>query len=226
MAARQSSLTAYLALVFLATVFAVASWIFLIDNNLFSQSEKFQESDYIMTFYVAGHLAAHGRSSELYPESDAQSFIDSRFDKAVHALLPQLPKATTGAYMYTPLVAGFFAPFSFFGPNLSLFFWQTLSVLALAICCLLLARLTAAKANEVFFLAFLYAPVFLTLWAGQLGLGFGLLPLCVGYYLLFRRQPFAAGLVWSLLLLKPQYFFAAAFVGLVAALAGRFKAIL
>lgn len=226
MAARQPPLTAYRALVFAATVFAVASWIFLVDTNLFSQSEKFQESDYIMTFYVAGHLAANGRSTELYPEPDARSFIDSSFDKAAHALLPRLPKAITAAYMYIPLVAGFFAPFSFVGPNLSLFLWQTLSILALAVCCVLLSRITAAKTSEIFFLTFLFAPVFLTLWAGQLGLAFGLLPLCVGFYLLLKEQPIPAGVVWSLLLLKPQYFFAAAFVALVAALAGRFKAVL
>ncbi len=65
-----------------------------------------------MTFYVAGHLAATGRANELYPPSDARSFIDKPFDKAAHALLPQLPKASTGAYMYIPLIAGFFAPFS------------------------------------------------------------------------------------------------------------------
>ncbi|HEY3154294.1 MAG TPA: glycosyltransferase 87 family protein, partial [Candidatus Binatia bacterium] len=162
-------MTRYRALVFLATVFALASGIFLLDNNLFSQRERFQESDFIMTFYVAGHLVASGRSDELYPQPDARSFIDSPFDKAAHALLPHLPKATTGAYMYIPLVAGFFAPFSFIDPNLSLFLWQALSVLALGLSCLLLSRLTALKTSDAFFLSFLYTPVFLTLWAGQLG---------------------------------------------------------
>jgi hypothetical protein len=223
MVARQSTLTPYRALVFAATVYTVASWIFLLDNNLLSQADRFQESDYIMTFYVAGHLAANGRSAELYPESDARSFIDSPFDKAAHALLPHLPKTTTGAYMYIPLVAGFFAPFSFVGPNLSLFFWQTLSVLALAVCCLLLSRLNALKTSDAFFLSFLYAPVFLTLWAGQLGLGLGLLPLAIGYFLLIKERTLTAGLVWSLLLLKPQYFFAAAFVSLTCAVAGRYR---
>ena len=223
MAARQSSLSLHRAVVFAATVFTVAAAIFLLDNNLYSHPDRFQESDYIMTFYVAGHLAAAGRSNELYPEPDARSFIDSPFDKAAHALLPHLPKATTGAYMYIPLVAGFFAPFSFVGPNLSLFFWQALSVLALALCCWLLSRLTVVKISDAFFLSFLYAPVFLTLWAGQLGLGLGLLPLAIGYFLLIKERPFAAGLVWSLLLLKPQYFIAAAFVSLACALTGRYR---
>lgn len=221
----RSALTRYRALVFLATVFALASGIFLLDNNLFSQRERFQESDFIMTFYVAGHLVASGRSDELYPQPDARSFIDSPFDKAAHALLPHLPKATTGAYMYIPLVAGFFAPFSFIDPNLSLFLWQALSVLALGLSCLLLSRLTAWKTSDAFFLSFLYTPVFLTLWAGQLGLGLGLLPLCAGYVLLLRQRPLAAGFVWSVLLLKPQYFFPAAFVALACAVRRRYRAL-
>ncbi len=225
MAARRLSSTPYRALVFLATAFALAAAIFLIDNNLSSQPDKFQESDYIMTFYVAGHLAAAGRARELYPQPDARSFIDSPFDKAAHRLLPHLPKSTTAAYMYIPLVAGFFAPFSFVGPNLSLLIWQALSVLALALCCILLSRLTEAKAGDAFFLSFLFAPVFLTLWAGQLGLGFGLMPLVIGYFLLVKEKPLAAGLVWSLLLLKPQFFLAAAFVSLSCALAGRLRAL-
>ena len=210
-------------MIFLATVWTVAMGIFLIDNNLFSQREQFQESDYIMTFYVAGHLAATGRASELYPLPDARSFIDTPFDRAAHELLPHLPKSSTGAYMYIPLVAGFFAPFSFVGPNLSLFFWQVLSVAALALCALLLSRINGVKTSDLFFLSFLYSPIFLTLWAGQLGLGFGLAPLCVGYFLLLRQWPLAAGFIWSFLLLKPQYFVVAAFVALACALMKRYR---
>jgi hypothetical protein len=213
----------YRALVFLATVLTVASWIFLIDSNLFSQREKFQESDFIMTFYVAGQLVLAGRSEELYPSPQADSFVGSPFDKAAHEFLPRLPKQTTGAYMYTPLVAGFFAPLSLAGANYSLLIWQVLSVLALAFCCWLLARATMNKTSDVFFLTSLYAPVFLTLWAGQLGLGFGLVPLCTGYFLVLKQWKLAAGLVWSLLLLKPQYFPAAAFVTLILALSGRYR---
>lgn len=210
-------------LVFLATAWTVTCWIFLVDTNLFSQRERFQESDFIMTFYVAGRLVLEGRKDELYPAREAQSFIDSPFDKAAHEFLPHLPQASNGAYMYTPLVAGFFAPFSLAGPNLSLLLWQALSVLALAWSCRLMARLTEIKTADMFFLSSLYAPVFLTLWTGQLGLVFGLAPLCAGYYLLLQRRPLAAGLVWSLLLLKPQYFLAAAFAALVLAFTRRYQ---
>lgn len=211
------------ATLFLATVWTVATWIFLIDNNLFSQRERFQESDFIMTFYIAGQLVLAGRSAELYPAPGAKSFIDSPFDKAAHEFLPHLPKDSIGAYMYIPLVAGFFAPLSLAGPNYSLLIWQVLSVLALAASCRLLARATLASASELFFFAGLFFPVFLTLWAGQLGLVFGVAPLCAGFFLLLRGWPLAAGLIWSLLLLKPQYFLAAAFVALGLALTRRFR---
>ena len=152
--------------------------------------------------------------------------IERLIDKAAHEFLPHLPRTSTGAYMYTPLVAGFFAPLSLMGPNLSLLIWQALSVLALALSCWFMAQITATKTSDLFYLSFLYGPVFLTLWAGQLGLAFGLAPLCAGYYLLLRQWPLAAGLVWSLLLLKPQYFLAAAFVALILAMIRRYRAFL
>lgn len=215
MADRSSPTKLYRAGVFLATAFTVAIFIFLVDRNLFSQTEQFQESDFIMTFYVAGRLVGDGRAGELYPAAGARTFVNSPFDKAAHEFLPKLPKQSAGAYMYIPLVAGFFTPFGWLDPNISLLLWQIISVLALLWCCQLLGSITGAPISEMFFLAFSFLPIFLTLWAGQLGLAFGLLPLCLGFSLLVNHRPLAAGLVWSLLLLKPQYFLAAAFVALV-----------
>ena len=77
----------------------------------------------------------------------------------------------------------------------------------------------------MFFLSFLFAPVFLTLWAGQLSLVFGLLPLCVGYRLVASQRDFVGGLVWSLLLLKPQFFLAAAFVAISLTFMRRHRAL-
>jgi hypothetical protein len=213
----------YRIVVFLATAFTVAVSIFLVDKNLFSQSEQFQESDFIMTFYVAGRLVSDGRSSELYPDPTAKSFVNSRFDKAAHEFLPKLPQNSAGAYMYIPLVAGFFTPFGRLDPNVALLLWQAISVLALLWSCRQLGEVTGAKTSEMFFLAFLFLPIFLTLWAGQLGLAFGLLPLSLGFSMLVKNRPLLAGLVWSLLLLKPQYFLAAAFVALVLLLNRRYR---
>jgi hypothetical protein len=221
---RSGSPKVFQAVVFFATVWAVAASIFIIDNNLFSQPKKFYESDFIMTFYVAGQLVVAGRSDELYPNPGASSFVDSPFDRAAHEFLPELPKATTGAYMYTPLVAGFFAPLSLAGPNYSFLLWQAISMLALAFSSWSLSQISAQKWTDFYFLSFLFAPVFLTLWAGQLGLVFGLTPLCAGFLLLIRQRPLAAGMVWSLLLLKPQYFLAAAMPALILAISGRFRA--
>ena len=220
---RETASTPYRTVVFLATAFTVAVFIFLVDRNLFSQSEQFQESDFIMTFYVAGRLVSDGRATELYPDPNARTFVNSPFDKAAHEFLPKLPRNSAGAYMYTPLVAGFFAPFGWINPNVSLLLWQAISVLALLWCCRQLAEITGAQSSEIFFLSFLFLPIFLTLWAGQLGLTFGLLPLCLGFSLLVKNRPLLAGLVWSLLLLKPQYFLAAAFVALVLLLTRRYR---
>lgn len=175
-----------------------------------------------MTFYVAGHLVAQDRSSELYPQANLQSFTDTPFDRAAHALLPHLPQNATGAYMNMPLVAAFFAPFSYLDPNLALFLWQVLSVVALALGCHMLSQTTGIKTSELFFLSFLFLPVFLTLWAGQLGLVFGFLPLCLGYLLLLKKKFLAAGLVWSFLIAKPQYLIVGLFVALVSALHRRY----
>ncbi len=221
---RSTASTSYRTVVFLATAFTLAVCIFLVDNNLFSQPEKFHESDFIMTFHVAGRLVSDGRASELYPDPGAKTFVNSRFDKAAHEYLPTLPKDSTGAYMYIPLVAGFFAPFGGLNPNLSLLLWQGISALALLWCCRELAALTGAKTGEMFFLAFLFLPIFLTLWAGQLGLTFGLLPLCLGFSMLVKNRPLLAGVIWSILLLKPQYFLAAAFVSLVLLFSRRHRA--
>ena len=141
----------YRALIFLATAWALASCIFLLDSNLSSEREKFQESDFIMTFYVAGHLAASGHYDQLYPSPNARSFIDSPFDKAAHKLLPHLPRTTTGAYMYTPLVAGFFAPFRWLDPNSAMLVWQIFSIVALAASAFLLAQITRGKGIRYLF---------------------------------------------------------------------------
>jgi len=222
MTENRSSATAYRVLLFLATVWGLTQILFLVDAN-FSGAKQFQESDYVMTFYVAGHLAAAGKESQLYPARDATTFIDASFDKAAHALLDSLPAKTTAIYMYSPLVAWFFAPLSHLSPSWSLLVWQLLSLLALILSSKFLAQSMQINFLDSLFLSSLFGPIFITLWSGQLGLVFGLLPLSVGYVLFLRARPLAAGLVWSLLLLKPQYFPAVAFVALVVASCGNFR---
>jgi hypothetical protein len=225
MTVRGSPVTPYRVLLFFATVWGLTQMLFLVDAN-FSRAKQFQESDYIMTFYVAGHLVASGKATDLYPAENASSFIGASFDKAAHALLDSLPEKTTAIYMYSPLVAWFFAPLSHVNANGSLLIWHALSIAALVLACKLLAQSAQTNFSESLFLSSLFGPIFLTLWSGQLGLVFGLLPLAAGYVLLLQSRPLAAGFVWSLLLLKPQYFPAAAFVALVTALAGNLRPML
>src|SRR6266550_61492 len=219
---RRLCVTSYRILIFLATVCGLTQILFLVDAN-FSRPKQFQESDYIMTFYVAGRLVAAGRESDLYPAPDATSFVDASFNKAAHRLLDSLPEKTTAIYMYSPLVATFFAPLSQLSPNWSLLMWHVISIMGLILSCKILAELTKVNFSESLFLCSLFAPVFITLWSGQLGLVFGLLPLCLGYLFLMQDRALIAGLVWSLLLLKPQYFPAVAFVALVLVLNGKFR---
>jgi len=177
--------------------------------------------------YVVNLLTLFSRSEELYdatPEGTRLKPLVVMLSEALEARSADDRNRSLQRLGDVSLfIAGFFAPFSLVDPNLSLFLWQLMSVVALALSVTILSRVSRIKISELFFLSFLYGPVFLTLWAGQLGLGFGLLPLCIGYFLLLRQMPFAAGIVWSFLLLKPQYFFAPAFVALVNALTGRYR---
>ena len=214
------AMTSYRILVFFAKTWTIIAIIVIVYSALYLPQAA-ESTDYMMNFYAAGHLSASGQAAHLYPGPDTLSFTNSPFDKATHALLRHLPQNLTASYSYSPLVAWIFAPLSHLRPNLSLLLWQGLSVAALAISCALLGRLTRIKGTDIFFLSFLLFPVFITLWIGQLGIVFGLLPLCAGYFLLMKNRPFLAGLAWSLLSLKPQYLPAVGLVGLALAMVGR-----
>ncbi len=170
-----------------------------------------QISDYLMTFHVAGYLIAHGQSALLYPPPDAVSFAGTPFDRTAHEVLTQMPAASVAEYMYMPLSAAVFAPFSLLSPNLSLFGWQILSALSMAYCAFLMSRAATLDGAEfvdaglVSWLCLMLIPACLTLWIGQVGLVFGLLPLLGGFYLLLRGRDFPAGIAWSFAILKPQF---------------------
>ena len=215
-------ITLYRTLLFLSKTWTILA-VIVIGYSALYLPRPAESTDYVMTFYVAGHLAASGQATDLYPEPNASSFTGSPFDKAAHALLPRLPQNLTAAYMYSPLVAAIFVPLSNLRPNWSLLFWQGISLIMLAFCCRLLSHLSQAKASDIFFFSFLFFPVFITLWIGQLGIVFGLFPLCVGYLLLTKNRPFLAGIAWSFLSLKPQYLPAVGLVGAALAMVGRVR---
>lgn len=170
-----------------------------------------QISDYLMTFHVAGYLIAHGQSALLYPPPDAVSFAGAPFDKTAHLVLTQMPATSVAEYMYMPLSAAVFVPFSFLAPHISLFSWQLVSLLCMAYCGFLVSKAATLGGAEfvdagfVTWLCLMLLPACLTLWIGQVGLVFGLLPLIVGYYLLSRNKPLAAGIAWSFTIFKLQF---------------------
>jgi len=210
--------------VFLGTVWGLTFILLMVDTNL-SDPNKFVGSDYITDFYPAGHLAATGQVSELYPGPNDNSIWDSPFDKAAHSLLPQLSKDSPAIFRYSPLVAAIFAPFSILSPHISLLAWQMTSIAALILSCIFLSRTNLAKAVDIVFLSALFFPVMVNLWAGQVSLVLGLLPLSAGYFLLIKECPFASGLAWSFLALKPQYFPVPVLVALAQAFIGRLQCI-
>jgi hypothetical protein len=185
-------------------------------------------SDYLMTFHTAGWIAAHGKWAILYPAADATAFHGAPFDQLSHQLLPMMPAASVSEYMYMPMSALVFAPFSALKIEFSLLAWQITSLAAIfASTCLILIgsaknmareteNATAVKFSKLYLaltaaatLSFL--PVCFTIWIGQVGLVFGLLPLAAGFYFL-GSSPLLAGLIFSLLFLKPQMLFLAVFL--------------
>ncbi len=179
----------------------------------FKEQAMLASSDYLMTFHTAGWIAGHGQWDILYPQPGAGTFHGEPFDVKAHELLPFLPDYSVAEYMYMPASAFLFLPFAVLPPNLSLFAFQLLSLACLFGSALLIPagnKMGRAFTQGLSLLTFL--PTFLTLWIGQVGLVFGLFPLSCGYYLLSKKQDFPAGLVFSLLALKPQMLVPAIFL--------------
>ncbi|MBS2010071.1 MAG: DUF2029 domain-containing protein [Cyanobacteria bacterium SZAS TMP-1] len=169
------------------------------------------QSDYLMTFHCAGYIAAHGLWPSLYPPPEALTFAGAPFDKQAHALLPHMPSWSVAEYMYMPLSAYIFAPFSLLPTGASMLAWQLTSIAALTAGNLLtITRLNRALIATC--AAFTFIPLVFTLWIGQVGLVFALLPLAAGYHLIRSGRYLAAGLTLSLVVLKPQMLVPALFL--------------
>lgn len=202
--------------------YAATAWGFLVillcGYTDLAQSKVVEQSDYLTTFHTAGYLVAHNRAGELYAPEGAKSFAGAPFDKASHEVLKLMPAWMTSEYMYMPLSACVFAPFSFLLPKYSLLAWQVLSFAALMVSAFLIS--TAAKnkglsrdtEGTLGWYALTFLPLVFNLWIGQAGLVFGLAPLAIGFYFLLRGQPVRAGIAWSLTAFKPQYLVPVAFI--------------
>jgi len=199
---------------------ALAATILFVD---FANPDRMDSSDYVMSFYVAGRLAADGKFDRMYPGPGTVSFRKAPFNESAHQLLPKLPERSTTAFMYPPIVAWIFAPLSVAPPHVSLLLWQVISVATLGLACLLLSRTSDVRAHDLFFLSVLFFPTFITVLIGQAGIVFGLLPLSVGYWLLSRGKPLAAGFAWAALALKPPFLLAVGLISVAYALTGRLR---
>lgn len=118
-----------------AVLFLTVVWFVDFDAQM---QPLIQISDYLMTFHVAGYLVSHGQSSILYPPADSVAFAGMPFDKVAHQLLSKMPPSSVAEFMYMPLAAAVFIPFSAAPLNLSLFAWQILSLISLFVSVLLL----------------------------------------------------------------------------------------
>lgn len=180
-------------------------------------------SDYLMTFHTAGWIADHGQWSILYPQAGASTFAGEPFDQKAHELLPLLQNFSVAEYMYMPVSAYLFAPLSRLTPSYSLFAFQLISLACIALSAwLCLGR----RVVSAFLLSLAFLPTFLTLWIGQVGLVFGLLPLSLGFYLARTDKGFLSGLALSLLSLKPQMLIPAGYLLFLSLLQKRFSIIL
>jgi len=192
-------------------IFWAVLCLFLVFYTDFQLPALLHQSDYLMTFHCAGYIASHGLWSSLYPGPDAVSFVGTPFDKQAHALLNQMPHWSVAEYMYMPLSAYIFAPYSLLSPTASLIAWQLTSLASLFAG----NWLTLGKLNRALLAtcaSFTFIPLVFTLWIGQVGLVFGLLPLAGGYYLLNKKRYVAGGLILALLTLKPQMLVPAIFM--------------
>ncbi len=179
-------------------------------------------TDYLSCFYAAGRLVWEGRASDIYPNVSETSFATAPLNRFAHELLPHLRPNDISAYMYAPLVAWLMAPLSLLDPRLSMASWQLISMAALILSALLLARANGRPFRDTLWSSLLYLPIYHTLLIGHIGITFGLVPLCVGYVYLLKRRPFLAGFAWSFLLLKPQFLPVALLVAGALALTRRF----
>lgn len=170
-----------------------------------SQPVIMQGSDFVMTFYPVGKMVVQGLAQNIYPPPSASSFVEAPFNLYVHQLLTFLPKQYVAVYMYSPLMALFFVPFSFLSAQHALIAWQVFSIFVLALVAWLSSRGDRFQALEYFSMLALFCPIFHTLLIGHLGIVVGLLPLALGYALLSRGKEVAGGLAWGALVLKPQF---------------------
>jgi hypothetical protein len=183
-------------LIVVATTFAA---------DILAADQKIQ-SDFHLNFYAAASACLHGHPELMYPAGDAVSYKDGLFDIYIHQLFPRLSSETIGTFLYWPLIGALFCPLALLPANIALLVWQCINLAGLGVYALLAARFDRINPAKFMAMTFIYLPISATLWIGQFSICGGLLPLAFGYFLMRSKRNFSAGLLWSLLILKPQYY--------------------
>jgi hypothetical protein len=163
------------------------------------RADRAKGRDYLV-FHLAGYIVARGEAHRLY-DQDYYYQVQQTFVE-ITDFVPRQP------WVYPPTVALLFSPLGTLPYEQAVVIWQLIQGVLFAISGVLLYRLlrpegpwrlTAVLGYVAFY------PLLNAIWNGQLAPVI-LLALVAGESLRQAGRPFAAGLVWSLLALKPQFF--------------------
>jgi Glycosyltransferase family 87 len=148
-----------------------------------------------LQFYAAGALVLDGRSEQLY---DDEVFSEAQ------AEVVYLPKEARYHPLYPPATALLAAPFALLPFTAAVCVWWICSIALFAAAArLLAAERPPAERRAVWLGLFAFQPVVMCFWDGQLS-ALWLLAIVVGLRWHGRGLRFAAGLVFSVVALKPQ----------------------
>lgn len=158
-----------------------------------------QRSDFT-AFYNGGQMILHGVKEHLY-NYQTQFYWQKQF---THSSTP----AALRPFRNPPFVAAFFALYALFPFAQAYLLWLATNLVSLFLIVVLVLRSIPSQTLFVRFIIILsmltFLPVNLTFILAQLSF-FLVLALLGGRFLLIKKQPFASGLLLSLLFIKPQY---------------------
>jgi Glycosyltransferase family 87 len=165
-------------------------------HGILDRNERVKGRDFLQ-FYLAGYLVTHGQADRLYDQDyffETQlSFVD------ISEFVPRYPS------VYPPMSALLFSPFVAVTYEQAIVVWWIIQLLCIVLSGVLLYRQLKPdvdwKLTAILGIVSFY-PVLNTFWNGQLS-ALLLLVLVVGLKLCEKR-PILAGIVLSILALKPQ----------------------
>lgn len=177
-------------------------WLLWVD---FHRLDLVEATDFANSCYVAGKIAQSGNVQLLYPSMTATSYVGSSFPAMAHDLLGALPVGSYPVWQYSPLNAFLFSYLSYFNVDTALLIWQILNGAATVAIAAMMSKSFRLKILDAFLFCFCFAPWFMMIKFGQQGLIFGVLPLCLSFWLALRKRSVLSGLCLSITFLNPKY---------------------